>query len=503
MRFNRDSFSFYSRSGPDLTRRNLLQRAGWAVAAATIPVVGGSGVELFAADTISPAMQKLSMYMSESRSRVLPESVVEKAKHHVLDTIAAMVSGAQLPPGQAALKFATSYGGEKIATVVGSSVVCGPLEAALANGVLAHSDETDDSHAASGTHPGCSIIPATLAAGEQFGIGGEQFLRAVVLGYDIGTRVMMTLGGADFQTASHRSTHSMGAIFCSAAAAGCAAGLNAQQMRWLLDYTSQQSAGLGAWQRDTEHIEKAFVYAGAPARSGVTAALLVQSGWTGVDDIMSGSDNFLLANAPAANPMDLIAGLGERFAVVETNIKRWTVGSPIQAPLDAVQILLKRHPFSAEQVQQVIVKVGTREAGVVNNREMPDICLQHMVSVMIIDKTASFAAAHDKARMQDPAVLRLRAKVQLIPDEELQKRLPRREAIVEVTLTDGTRLTEHVEAVRGTSDNPMPREEVVAKCRDLIAPVLGLAQCNALIERTLALETVKNIRDLRPLLQRA
>lgn len=503
MRFDRDMFLPHSRNGSDLSRRALLQRAGWAVAAASIPAIAGSGSNLFAATAVSPAMEKLSRYMSEARDHALPEDVIEKTKHHVLDTMAAMISGSQLPPGRAALKFAGSYGGERIATVVSSNVVCGPLEAALANGVLAHSDETDDSHAASGTHPGCSIIPASLAAGEQFGIAGEHYLRAVTLGYDIGTRVMMTLGGADFQTASHRSTHSMGAIFCSAAAAGCAAGLNEQQMRWLLDYTSQQSAGLGAWQRDTEHIEKAFVYAGAPARSGVTAALLVQAGWTGVDDIMSGSDNFLLANAPQANPMDLVAGLGERFAVVETNIKRWTVGSPIQAPLDALQILLKRHPFDASQVQQVIVRVGTREAGVVNNREMPDICLQHMVSVMILDKTASFAAAHDKPRMQDPAVLRLRAKVQLIPDEELQKRLPRRESIVEVTLTDGTRLTEHVEAVRGTSDNPMPREEVVAKCRDLIAPVLGMAQCNALIEKTLALETVKNIRELRPLLQKA
>lgn len=503
MQPDRDAYRLTGNSGTSLSRRDLMQRAGWVVAAAAIPGIAGRGGTAMAADSVSPVMAKLSTYMSEARNRPLPEEVAEKTKHHVLDTIAAMVSGSQLPPGRAALKFANSYGGEKVATVVCSSVLCGPLEAALVNGVLAHSDETDDSHAASGTHPGCSIIPATLAAGEQFGIDGTQFLRAVALGYDVGTRVTLTLGGPDFQTETHRSTHSIGAIFCSAAAAGCAASLNAQQMRWLLDYTAQQSAGIGAWQRDTEHIEKAFVYAGGPARSGVTAALLVQSGWTGVDDILSGADNFLLANSPKANPAGLVENLGERYEVTQTNIKRWTVGSPIQAPLDAVEILLKRRPFNPDQVQQVIVRVGTREASVVNNREMPDICLQHMVSVMIIDKTASFAAAHDKPRMQDPAVLRLRAKVQLIPDEELQRRLPRREAIVEITLTDGTRITEHVEAVRGTSDNPMPRNEVVSKCRDLMTPVLGAAACNSLIEKVLDLDHVKNIRELRPLLQRA
>jgi 2-methylcitrate dehydratase PrpD len=139
---------------------------------------------------------------------------------------------------------------------------------------------------------------------------------------------------------------------------------------------------------------------------------------------------------------------------------------------------------------------------VVNNREMPDICLQHMVAVMIIDKTASFAAAHDKPRMQNPDVLRLRAKVQLIPDEELQKRLPRREAIVEVTLADGTRLTEHVQAVRGTSDNPMTRDEVASKCRDLMTPVIGDAACGTLIDKVLAMDRLSTLRELRPLLQR-
>jgi 2-methylcitrate dehydratase PrpD len=147
--------------------------------------------------------------------------------------------------------------------------------------------------------------------------------------------------------------------------------------------------------------------------------------------------------------------------------------------------------------------VATSEANTVNNREMPDICLQHMVAVMLLDKTASFQAAHDKPRMQDPAVLRQRAKVQLIPDEELERQYPKRETIVEVTLNDGTVLTERVEAVRGTSDNPMTRDEVVAKCRELTTPALGAARSAKLIESVLSIESVKNVRELRPLLQRS
>ena len=92
-------------------------------------------------------------------------------------------------------------------------------------------------------------------------------------------------------------------------------------------------------------MEKAFVFAGMPARSGTTAALFVHSGWVGIEDILSGADNFFLACSPKADPAGLIEKLGERYEVTRTNIKKWRVGSPIQAPLDAMEILLKRHPF--------------------------------------------------------------------------------------------------------------------------------------------------------------
>ena len=109
----------------------------------------------------------------------------------------------------------------------------------------------------------------------------------------------------------------------------------------------------------------------------------------------------------------------------------------------------------------------------VDNREIPDISLQHVIAVMLLDKTVSFHAAHDKQRMQDPAVLRQRAKVNLVRDEQLAKLLPVRVAIVEIDLTDGTRLSERVEAVRGTPRNPMARAEVIDKARDLITPILA------------------------------
>jgi 2-methylcitrate dehydratase PrpD len=479
-----------------LTRRDLLcGGAGLAVASA---IPGGASA---AGDDAGPVMAKLSIYMSGAGERVLPPTVSEQTKSHILDTMAAMISGSELPPGHQALQFARSVSaGDKIATVVASDIQCGPIEAAIANGALAQADETDDNYSTGGAHPGCAVVPAAFAMGERAGISGTHFLRAVTLGYDVGMRAMKTILGETVLN----DTHNVVGTFGAAAAAGCVANLNAQQMRWLLDYAAQQAgAGYAVWQRDTAHMEKAFVFGSMGARNGVTAALLMQSGFTGVGDVFSGRDNFFASYAPKADPAGLIEGLGEHYEVSETIIKKWSTGGPVQSPLDAIVSLRQQHPFDANQVERVVVRLSTSAAPKVDNTQSPDLCLQYLVAVMLLDGTVSFRAAHDLPRMQDPAVLRMRGKVQVVAEDELERLLPKRVAVVEITLNDGTQLRERNDTVRGTPENPMSHDEIVMKAHDLIAPVLGSATCIKLIEQIYALEQVQDIRDLRPLLQRS
>src|ERR1700674_2803745 len=356
MRHERDKETQARIAGAMLTRRSLFELTGLALATAALPpgvtMTKLSAEPESAAPNAGPVMEKLSTYMSDASGRALPDEVVEKVKHHVLDTLAAMISGSELLPGRDAIQFVRAYGGKEVSTVVASNILCGPIEAALANGVLAHADETDDSHAPSQCHPGCAVVPAALAAGEQFGISGKHFLRAVALGYDVGPRVTMSMGGPGYQAMTHRSTHGTVATFAAGAAAGCAAGLGAQQMRLLLDYSAQQTSGIGAWSRDAEHMEKAFLFGGKPAAGGVTAAMLIRAGCTGVDDVFSGPDNFFEAYAPRENglikadPLQLVDKLGDPYEITRTNIKKWTVGSPIQAPLDALAAFFKQRTFT-------------------------------------------------------------------------------------------------------------------------------------------------------------
>jgi len=156
--------------------------------------------------------------------------------------------------------------------------------------------------------------------------------------------------------------------------------------------------------------------------------------------------------------------------------------------------MLKRQPFEADQVREVIVRMDPRTS-VVNNREMPDVCIQHMIAVMLLDKTATFRSAHDKPRMQDPAVLRHRAKVRLDPAAGLP--------LITVTLADGMKITQDVGPVLGTEGNPMSRTQVVSKARELITPILGASSTGKLIERILDVENMKSVREVRGLIQRS
>jgi 2-methylcitrate dehydratase PrpD len=131
---------------------------------------------------------------------------------------------------------------------------------------------------------------------------------------------------------------------------------------------------------------------------------------------------------------------------------------------------------------------------------MPDICMQHMCAVMLLDGIVTFESAHDEKRMRHPAVLALRRRIDLVRDEELQRLIPERHGIVELALKDTRRLAHHTRAVRGTAQNPMSHTEVDEKCYHLIAPILGQKRSRALCDAVWNLAALKDVRRLRPLL---
>lgn len=490
--------------GKELDRRSFLKLAGAGVAFTSVPISWSSetgkatGYEKDESD--SSVMGKVCSYVSKSGAADLPGEVVQKAKHHILDTLTAMVTGAEFRVGRLAIDFAKGQRGVEEAQVVGSMVVTSAINAALANGITAHADETDDSHEPSGTHPGCAIVPAALAIAERERAGGMDFLKGVVVGYDIGCRLNQALDRHKLSDSNH-STHAIGGVFGAATASASILRLEEDQVRYVFDYTGQQASGVRYWVRDTEHIEKAFVFGGMPARNGVTAALLVDSGFTGVWDCFSEERNFLDTFSTDPKPERLAEGLGRHFEVMTTNIKKYPVGSPIQAPLDAFTILIDKHKLTAKDVESILVRMPS--ISTINDREMPDVNLQYILAVTLLDEHLSFEAAHSYERMKDPEVLETKKKITLKAEPALRTPETRRTGIVEVTTKDGIQLMEHVKYVLGTAQNPMTTRDVENKCRNLLRPVWGEERTDKLIDAIWNLERVKNVRELRPLLSEA
>lgn len=448
------------------------------------------------------AVHHLSRYIHTSRSTPLPLEVIEKARIHILDTVAAMVSGSRLPVGGRITRFVASQGGAGEATVVGSAQPSTAINAAMVNGVLAHADETDDSHAPSHTHPGSAIVASALAVAERQDASGSEFIGAVVLGYDVGCRFARLMQTKDSATRPGHATYSVGPSFGSGAAAAALIELDEGGVRHCLSYVAQQASGLSSWVRDTEHMEKAFVFGGLAARAGVTAAILVECGMSAQDDPFGGEHGFLDVFVPRPAEFETLVGtLGAEFEIMEASIKKYSVGSPIQAPVEALISIVKEFEIVPADVVSVTVELSPRAARVVAGNDMPDVSLQFCMASVLIDGDLTFRATHDPTRLSRREVAALVPLVEIVPNPSFMSLSPLRPATVRVRLRDGTTRERHVRSVRGSPADPMDWIEVEEKAMDLMGDILGSGPSRGLIQAIRSLDQADSVRILQPWLR--
>jgi 2-methylcitrate dehydratase PrpD len=447
---------------------------------------------------VSQVMEEFSSYVADALNRPLPPEVVEIAKVHVVDTFAAMLSGSRLPPGQRAIGYVVEERGREDATVFGTEIVTSAASAALANGMFAHADETDDVHTATTTHPGAAVVPAALAIAERNGLGGSSVLRAITLGYDVCGRHGRAMDLREMhQSGIAINNHSQ--TFGAAAAVAALLKLTTPEVRFVLSYAAEQASGIPPFTRDTEHVQKAFG-SGRAAQNGVSAGLMVAAGFSGIEDVFSGPSNYFAVYAPKADLTKLTSALGSDFEIVETSVKSWPTGGPTQAPLSALQRLLRQHSVTAEMVKHIVVRMAPLDAGIVDGSIMPNIGVQHLVALMLVDGTVSFDSAHDYSRMVDPRVLDVRGRVELVKSERMADVVRRWRCEIDLELVGGQVLSEELLAVKGSVQNPMDRASESEKARGLIEPVLGSTRTEALLETLWDLDRVADVRIVRSLI---
>jgi 2-methylcitrate dehydratase PrpD len=442
----------------------------------------------------------LCSYIVSDQAARLPQQVVERAKVHILDTLGAMISGSALRPGKVAIDFVRGQGGPGESTVVAANFRTSAILAALANAMTAHADETDDAHFPTVTHPGSVILPAALGVAEIGHRAGRDLITAMVLGYDVMCRINKAF---DRGWMGMRGLHagSLCAVFGAAAAASRLLNSGVDQVRHALALAASQASGVNTWRQDPEHIDKALCFSGAPARNGVTAALMAQAGFTGTATVFEGEENFFKAFSEDSHPAEVIKDLGSRYEILDTSIKKYPAGQPIQATLEGYFTLVKQHHIDPRQIQKIVVRLPDTQARTINDRHMPDVNCQYMLAVAIIDGKIDFQNSHDFERMHDPQVLELKKKVELVADPELTKIFPAvRNAIVEIATVSGGQFKTLVDRMPGAPYNPLSAQELDEKFLSLSVPVLGEQRSQTVAKTVHNLETVTDVATLTNLL---
>jgi 2-methylcitrate dehydratase PrpD len=441
--------------------------------------------------------ERFAQWAVASRGTALAPDVLHHAKRAVVDLHAAMISGAAEAPAtlmEKALADELDRGEARLA--LGRKATM--RAAALINAAAAHTTEVDDIFRDGIYHPGAPTIPAALALAQARGVSGAQFLRAVVAGYEISTRI-----GAAMGRAHYRYWHNTGTIGCFGACAAAAELLQLDAARFAHALATVTTFAAGLQQAFRMDSMSKPMHAGHAAEAGLTAALAAREGVTGSLDVIEGEAGFGRAlgyDGAAATPDwdKALATLGRDFHVTRMTFKNHTCCGHTFAAIDGAQALQAKMGLAAKDIARV--KVGTYKAALdVAGYEEPKtpaegrFSLKYVVATALTHGSVRFAA-FEPPRLQDPATRDLMRRVDVAVDPQLDAAFPaQRAARVAIKARDGRR-EEFLQPTRiGDPDAPLSDAQLEAKYLELAAPVIGEPRAKALLARLWRLETVPSL----------
>jgi len=364
----------------------------------------------------------IANYAAGTDLSAIPEVVRLRARHIIFDEMASAHFGRRSPAGALAASYAATMGGNGPALVLGTGKRLSPPYAALANGTAGHGEEVDGAHVVGG-HPGATIVHAALAVAEHQRCTGADLLNAVVLGYDIGTRLVAACGGKFVVRDRHHLNSDLLYALGGAAAAARLLGLGAERQCHAMGLATFQTNALYALYSEKRHISKSLCN-GQFAFGGVSAALMSAAGLEGNADIL-GAEHGLLETWGADNARDVVAaGLGRDFAVMEANFKFINAGYPIHTATEAAMRLVTEHGIEPATITTITVGMPSRAMRVVNNREMHNICVQDMVAASLALGHLRIDAQPFPAVLDDPLFRQLRGRIAVAVDAEIERQNP-------------------------------------------------------------------------------
>jgi 2-methylcitrate dehydratase PrpD len=392
----------------------------------------------------------LAEYAQSTSFDAIPENVVDRAKQIILDELASATFGRSRPAGALAVRYVTGLGGPSQSRVLGTALRAPAPLAALANGMAGHADEIDGTHVVGG-HPGATLVHGALAMAERRHASGRELINAVVLGYDVGVRLIAACGGLfGVKEGHHLNADFLHAVGASVACARIL-GLDAERHCHAMALSTFQANGLCALFHERRHISKAYCN-GQYASAGVSAALMAETGFEGCDDIIGDPHGVLEAWGTEDGADQLTRELGAEFAVMGANFKFMRAGYPIHSAVEAAMSITARHGISPEAIEAVRVGLPARALRVVDDRRMHDICLQDMLAIALSHGGLRLSETYFPAALDDPEFLRLRGCITAVVDPVFEVQAPDgRGAEVTIRCRDGRTYTERVEFPHGHS----------------------------------------------------
>ena len=411
--------------------------------------------------------ERLAAYASALRYEDLPGSVVARTKDLVLDTLGTLLGGSRYPAGRLVTQYTEGLGESGPCTVAGSPLRASPVAAAFANATMSHCLEQDDNYNPANAHVANVVLPAALAIAEARHAAGRELITALVAAYDVEGRVGIALDPVRLYARSFHPS-SIDGNFGAAAAAGRMLRLEPAQMVQAFGMAGCQASGLLAWVTDASQLSKAFQI-GIASRNGVTAAQLAALGFTGPPHILEGKHNLFRAFSGLEDDQTavLTGGLGERFEIMRTSLKKYAACRQIHAPLDGLFAIMRGHGLSGDDIAAVETSVATSMADIIDNNELPSHNAQYVLAVAAYDGRVEVDQL-DGRRVDDPRIAALSTRIRVLGDDELEKRFPAQwSGITTVRTRDGREFTETVHYPTGDPENALSAADLRTKFRTL------------------------------------
>ena len=446
--------------------------------------------------------REVAEFVADLKYSDLTPHLIQRTKDHILDQFGIQIGVSRKPWLKLAVDYVMTQGNKPEASIACCPEKVSAENAAFVNGTFGHGFEMDDVYAPALAHPGPAVVPAALAIAERDGCSGEDFLLAVVAGYEVMGRCGYALSPSQLYRGFH-PTSAAGPLG-SVAATGKLMDLDADTMVHALAVSASFCSGVTECYKSGGEVKR--YHGGIGAQGGIRAAMLAKLGLTGPSTVLEGPLG-MRAFSDTYTPEVITDGLGERFVVADIWTKKYSCNGMIHAPVDGIEAIRERRPFTAADIERIDVGSNQHAVNEVGSIRLPkdmfgfQFSMNYALALQVVKGGNDFDA-YIEENLRDPEIVSLAERIFTDTDEEVQSWFPETlGARVTIKFKDGSVEEELIRDCRGSPGNPITAEELETKARNIAGMSMTANKFQGVIDAVRGIDTMPNARKLGDLLR--